>query len=705
MVFERDILKKAKGIWLKGHEGELNCTARFSTTISKGNNTVLHITGQSTYQVFINGNFVHFGPSRASHGFYRVDHLPISKYLTKDENEVIVLVCGYHCHNFYVPSELAFFVAEFSDGENYFGATGTGAWQGYLYGQKIQRVERYAYQRPFTEAYDFTALEPLMADKKCELIVYDNLDDCLIKREVSYPNFPFEAPKAYIDGGKIQKTDTPRVYSAWWWDEIGKKYTGFLPKDLELSATQLVGGYKLTNEKKTDTSLQNDTFITAEMAQNTTGLVKLNIDARSDTTIAITFDELLTDGYVDYGRMECVNILVFKLKGGKSYSLLSAEPYTFKYASIISIGGEADINTFGVIRTDFNENEITKRIKDTADEQIKRIYQAALQTFRQNTYDIYMDCPSRERAGWLCDSFFTSRVEHLMTGKSRVEHAFLSNFLMAGQYPRVPDGMLPMCYPADHIDGNFIPNWAMWYVIELNEYVKRTGDSTFAFDIKDRIYSLLSYFKGFENERGLLEKLKGWIFVEWSRCNSLTQDINYPTNMLYYLFKKTIASLYGDKMIEGEANALKDTINSEAKIGLFYCDNAVYNGHGVAHLSGEITETAQYYAFFTGVADKEKDHELWDTMIRDFGPERKQTGKWEKIHFSNAFIGNYLRLDLLKEAEQKKELEDNIRGYFDYMAKTTGTLWEYDSTCASCNHGFASHVLIWLDYLGYLEDK
>ena len=31
--------------------------------------------------------------------------------------------------------------------------------------------------------------------------------------------------------------------------------------------------------------------------------------------------------------------------------------------------------------------------------------------------------------------------------------------------------MLPMCYPADHYDGNFIPNWAMWFVLELEEYI------------------------------------------------------------------------------------------------------------------------------------------------------------------------------------------------------------------------------------------
>ena len=218
-------------------------------------------------------------------------------------------------------------------------------------------------------------------------------------------------------------------------------------------------------------------------------------------------DELLTNGKVDYARMECTNVIAYKLKGGKKYTLIAAEPYTFKYISSISFGGEIKIDSLGVIRCDFNEKELVKKLKSSADPQIKRIYNAAVETFRQNTYDIYMDCPSRERAGWLCDSFFTSRVENLMSGGSRVEHAFLSNFLMGGQYPRIPDGMLPMCYPADHTDGNFIPNWAMWYVLELKEYFLRTGDEDFVKSARESVYRLVEYFRGFENEKGLLEKL------------------------------------------------------------------------------------------------------------------------------------------------------------------------------------------------------
>ena len=71
---------------------------------------------------------------------------------------------------------------------------------------------------------------------------------------------------------------------------------------------------------------------------------------------------------------------------------------------------------------------------------------------------------------------------------------------------------------------------------------------------------------------------------------------------------------------------------------------------------------------------------------------------------ANAFIGNYLRLDLISMYGDKDDLLRNIEGYFYYMAEKTGTLWENDSDFASCNHGFASHVIYWFDKLGMLKE-
>ena len=201
--------KIAKPIWLNEHEGEMNRTALFSAALPKDKNTVLHLTAQNTYQLFINGKLVFFGPSRASHGYYRVDHLPIGKYLTKKENQIYVLVSAYHCPNFYLVNELAFFVCEATNGKKVLLATGTDAWQASLYEQKLQKVERYAFQRPFCEVYDFTSKSPLEKGEIKAQKSYENFGNTFIEREVSYPAFPYEFGVP-IELGNVQKTDTPR---------------------------------------------------------------------------------------------------------------------------------------------------------------------------------------------------------------------------------------------------------------------------------------------------------------------------------------------------------------------------------------------------------------------------------------------------------------------------------------------------------------
>lgn len=49
-----------------------------------------------------------------------------------------------------------------------------------------------------------------------------------------------------------------------------------------------------------------------------------------------------------------------------------------------------------------------------------------------------------------------------------------------------------MCYPTDSRTGNFIPNFAMWYVLELEEYLERTGDRELVDNAKAKLYGLVS---------------------------------------------------------------------------------------------------------------------------------------------------------------------------------------------------------------------
>lgn len=285
----------------------------------------------------------------------------------------------------------------------------------------------------------------------------------------------------------------------------------------------------------------------------------------------------------------------------------------------------------------------------------------------------------------------------MFTGKNVMEKMFLENFLLAEKFKCLPAGMLPMCYPADHYDGCFIPNWALWFIIELGDYLKRTGDSEFVEKMHDKVYALLKYFVPFENEFGILEKLENWVFVEWSEANELVQDVNFPSNMLYSESLRIAGRLYNDRSFEEKADRIADVIRERAFDGEFFVDNEIRED-GVLRLSGERTETCQYYAFFFGIATPERYPELWKKLINEFGPERKNKGLYPEIYPSNAFIGNYLRLDILTQYQLKDQCLREMEDYFYYMAEKTGTLWENTFDCASCNHGFAS-------YAAYLIEK
>ena len=423
------------------------------------------------------------------------------------------------------------------------------------------------------------------------------------------------------------------------------------------------------------------------------------MSCKSSCSVYVFFDEILEEGKLNFLRLETCNCFKYMLDAG-THEIVTFASYVMKYVKV-AVKGCCEVLHMDIIEykhTPVLYQPAIPLLDGKEDATLKLIYEAALKTYLANSLDIYMDCPSRERAGWLCDSFFTARVEHVLTGASKIEKAFLDNYIMAEEFSHIPKGMLPMCYPAEHYSGMFIPNWAMWFVLELEEYEKRTGGRDLIEHAKVRVYELVQYFEKFENEYGLLENLEGWIFVEWSRANDadVVQDVNFPSNMLYVKMLRVVSELYHDECLLKKAMRLREVIRKRSFRDGFYTDNEKRTEEGLVN-PGNCTEVCQYYAFFTGVATKEEDEELWNTLVRDFGPTRKETNLHPQVAFANAFIGNYLRIELLYRDERYEEVLDNIRGYFAGMAKRTGTLWEHDSPKASCNHGFASHIIYWLD--------
>lgn len=720
--------EKALPVWPFGRESEMNFWISFRTIANGAEKTVLRLTGSSAYIVKVGGEFVAFGPARCAHGFFRVDELDLSKYV-KDRSVITISVAGYNTDSFYHIDQPSFLCAELIENGSVSAATGDDGFICRVMTEHEQKAERYAGQRTYCETTNLTPMiekwekdeiiDPrkfamiqtaIIEDKKkfiargCDYETYFTVPASSISAKIDFDMFTGDTSRvlypAYIVPRKVNTSPTAKQFS------LGEVETDVFIKGRNIIPSAV---YK-KDCAPTPQMIECNKGVAYKMPSNLTGQIVFDVLCDEDTEILVKFDEVTgEDGLVNFRRMYTVNAAVFRFESG-SYHASTFEPYTMSAIEIYVTKGKATISNVGIVYFGANDTD-KKYIGD--DKNIEKIYKAAVETYRQNTFTIFMDCPSRERAGWLCDSFFTSRVEKVLTGKSTVERNFLENFFLPDGFKAIPKGMFSECYPGDHYNGGYIANWAMWLVLELEEYLARSGDREFIDNAKERIYDLLDFFKPYEDSDGLITKLKGWIFVEWSKANELTQDINYPTNMLYAKMLISVANMYGDTALYAKAERIKQKINENAitEDG-FYCDNAVFDENGVAHLSGECTEACQYYAFFCGVATKEQNPTLWDRLMNDFGPERvvpgkwpelKPEAKWQSVYPANSFIGNYLRLELLSLEGENEKLLENIRGFFLYMAETTGTLWENANSNASCCHGFASHVIYWLDKMGYIK--
>ena len=695
--------KEALPVWEKDCEKTMNHHLVFRSVISPYENVFVSVSCSNMYQMFINGKFIAEGPARAGHGYYRVDEIDISKYLTEKDNVVAFFVAGYYVENFYLIKQPSFLCAEIISNGKVISATGKYDFEAIYNAERVRKAARFSYQRTFCEYYILNGnnqsfiTSPTFNIPNVELVAQN--DTCFINREVPYPCYDRIGVEKITLKGKVAFGEKPINPNRNRFVNLTPDCAGFPLEELEVINSDQIEKGVYTVTKKLDSSFKPTQiepleYIVYKFKGVSSGFIELKIEAFEDCELMAVFDEIDVDGDVETYRMrETLASVIWKLPKGK-HTLISNEPYIIQYLKIVNnSGGALLIENVDLIQFKFDCS--VKPLK-SGNERIDRIYNAAVETFRQNVLDIYMDCASRERAGWLCDSFFTSRVERELTGKSVVEKCFLENFLMPERFEHIEEGMLPMCYPADFLSGEFIPNWAMWYVLELEEYFNRTGDRDLIEKARKRVFDLVKYFEKFENESGLLEKLHGWIFVEWSPANSFVQDVNYPTNMLYSRMFNAISVLY-DEEYSKKAKKIKEEINKQSFFNGFYHDHAVRNEDGVLQVvETDITETCQYYAFYLGCATKETHSELFNVLVNDFGAERAKTGKWKEIHASNTFIGNYLRMDILcNEGLFDKVLKD-IEGFFGYMEEKTGTLWEMLQPTGSCSHGFASHVIVWL---------
>lgn len=687
------MFKLAKPIFLKDLQKEMNITAFFAANFDcSGENAKLLITGASSYRITVNGEFVGYGPARAPHGFTRIDEIDISKHISWGLNQIVVELASYNCAHFNYVNNPGFLQAEIIADNKIVAATGHN-FAGFADVERVQKVMRMSFQRPFSEVYVRNGGSMVKIPVET---VETNLNYMIRKTE--FPDYDIVNPVNYAYKGNLTVKKLKEYPYQRFIDKMNANPTmgsnGFYKKDIKHKPI-----YDILDRPRTVTekdlklefpiALKKGEYAVLDMGKNVTGFIRHNVLVRGKKArMIIGFNERDTNGEFLPFENSITNVVDYQMIDGE-FEGETFEVYGFRYLYIFALDGDIVLKDVSVREYVYPVKEYPEIKTDNKD--LQAVYDAAVETYRQNTLDVFMDCPTRERAGWNMDSFFTARTEYFLTGKTTVNESMMNNIVVAREFPGIPKGMMPMCYPAETM-GQFIPQWAMWYGLQVYEHIERTGQKTDKY--RKVLYALYDWFKEFENEDGLLQNLEGWNFVEWSKCNDedWIQDVNYPTNMLYSLFLSRMSEMFEDPELKDKSDKIKEKVVEKSFNGKYFEENARFDENGVLKNTDHVSETCQYYAIWTGVADinDEKYVYLKNAVLKSFGA----FGDRDFVPYepSNAIIGYYLRMDVLLKLNEKELLLKEITDFFGQMVEKTGTLWEHKTESNSMNHGFASWV-------------
>ena len=633
--------ESAAPVWPEGQSAASNVFVRFAAKFDYdgGECPLLRLTASTVYRANLNGRIVGYGPARAVKGVFRVDEWPL-RDVRVGQNELTVEVAGYCLDTFQYAPQHSFLQAEVVAGGRTVLATPAG-WTA----TRIARAREgdpYSMQRGFPhESYVMMGSQA----KAEEFTLGVTPPVRYLPREVPYPEF------------KVNSTFEPCAAKG-----RGQVYAA----------------------KGVDT-----------------GFAGVKAKVSKPGKVVLEFEERLTNGALDPFRTGyptnlwhfVVNRVEWDVRTPGEYVLETFEPYTFKYATAYFDGGEGELSAPYLIQY---RNPLPERARYTgADPELRAIFDAATSTLAQNAVDIFTDCPSRERSGWLCDSWFSSQAMAALTGDRSVERTMLEGMAgdlasasgpvkspMTGGFPKASDCM---------------PTYMMWYVIQCAEYAEHAGADAARFKgrVRNRVLSNFLFFRDYLNADGLLEDLPGWVFIEWSHANDLTKGVNYPANMMYAKALDAAARMYGLPEYAKEAAAVRAKIREQAFDGTWFHDQAVRR-NGKLELVRDCTEICQYYAFFTDTATRGHDAELARRVVEAFRPGRELP---QGLFPADMFIGYMLRLRVLKDLGREDLIPDEIKARVGHQVRETGSLWEFSDGHDSCCHGFVSYVATFLPFV------
>ncbi|OUP80907.1 hypothetical protein B5F07_19305 [Lachnoclostridium sp. An169] len=705
MVREQEFcFLQARAIWGEDLKESYNQFVGFHTYVDRKREgkASFRIAARSYYRLYLDGKMIAHGPARTAEGYCRVDEFSVEM---KGGCHIAVEVAAYdkpkkYCND--CTMELGMLTMEILDEEgDVLTATGQPGWTCRELTERRSCVETMSHSRGIVEYYDLT---PESFDWRVQELMETPVlvaeEPFYLIRRAPYPTYhaiPFPTLTSLMDmrqtgSLKVHRTTLiAKAVNARWYAQIPEENV-FVEELMAEEDAPFTGKYQ--RELLSDSGRQRvhmvpghgDMGVMWERNESEVGFLDFSVTVSCSCVLDVLNSDVLNEAGMLEGN---TYVTRYHLQPG-SYHLTTFEPKLVRYVKMI-VRTAGEVVLISPVLLDYSYPDTEKYDFRCSDNDLNRIYDAARRTLRLNTLDIFMDCPERERGGWLCDSYFTARGAWQMFGDLSVERDFIENFMLTGAED-YQDHFFPEVYPGVHEPRNEpgIRNWSFWLLEELYEFFERSGDRKLIRQWEERVSILLDHLITLRGKSGLLEDI-GSQFVDWSLSNEsfAIGPISVPNNCLAVDMLRKMAELYDRldwRQAAEEMHAVLMTLQQNAGDSVKWEENE----QRVQLKSGTCrTESGIALEIFSGY--HKEDRAFLHRFVEQMGPAPIHRSD-PNIGKSNLFIGLMIRFAVLAEMGKVDTLVREWKAlYLEELRIGPGTLFESIQEDSGC-HGFNACV-------------
>ncbi|MBE6611887.1 MAG: hypothetical protein E7632_05300 [Ruminococcaceae bacterium] len=693
------MFKQAKWIWLPTETPDTHADFICDFDYTEGN-VSLSIAADSNYAVYLNGELAAFG-QYADYPWFKVgDTVDITAFAKPGANRLAVIVwyCGVEGFSTYVKGK-AGVIFEVVCGDTILAASSEGTLSrldpGYVQGacDSISPQLGFTYRRLETRADDtfLTGGKEHFAPSAAVDITTD------IRPR----------PNKKLVLGERQEATICRAgvftYAEGWENDRPSNYMQSAAISMRWlhAVSDRSDRHVLTGDAPITVKSDGNTVLILDLGHESVGFLDIDIDVPHDCQIDIGWGEHLDDGvcrtsirgfftqlYAKAGRNTYMN--PFRRLGCRYIQLfIHASTFTLRYA--------------GIRPTDYpfayKEYKSGNLLRDT-------IYRVCQDTLAKCYHEHYEDCPWREQALYALDSRNQMLCGYYAFGETEAPRAALR--LMAEGLR--DNGLLTICYPC-MID-LYIPSFSTVYFIQMNEYIKYTGDKTLAAEVFDVMERIMHTFTSRIDETGVVASFpeqsgQFWNFYEWqptlsgfSHKNDEKPFFEAPLSAFVSLALASFAEIcdaLGRSDRAAELRAQRDGLNAAIRANFWDDARGLFR---TAEGVGQFSVLTNSLCLLCGAADGIDTAEL----LRILACNGAGTDA-----IPNTLSMNCFRFDALLAADREKYrdviLDEIDRDYLYMLRNGATTFWETIkgqddfSGAGSLCHGWSALPLYYYEIL------